>query len=51
VQSASRPQKIVGDDERATASASAAEHDRHQLVVAERRRAMPQQLLARAILG
>jgi len=51
VEPALRPQQFVGDAKRARARPATAEHERHQLVVAERRRAVAQQFLARAIVG
>ena len=51
VQPAVRGEQRVGDAQRVAATRAVAEHQRDQLVVAERRRAMMPQLLARPIVG
>ena len=51
VQPAVRGQQRVGDAQRAAATRAVADDQRDQLVVAERRRAVMQQLLARPIVG
>ena len=51
VQAAARGEQRVGDAERVRVPAAAAEHQRDQLVVAERGGAVPQQLLTRPVVG
>ena len=51
VQPPSRPQHVVGDTQGPNPRAAAAEHERDELVVPERRGAVMPQLLARPIVG
>jgi len=51
VQAAGRSEQRVRDRERVAAVAPAADHERDEFVVAERGRAVAQQLLARTIVG